>query len=125
MNHLINEQLSDRVQQDSYGQQMADCRHPAPQQFLALVGVETQGENIGGLSALCVSQSATHSEQDGHQGLQDEPEAPGTRETLWQVLEKLPGKQINTPRLKRLPNCPRKRRQDHQDHERCENPVAI
>jgi hypothetical protein len=91
MNLLIDEQLSDGVQQDSKGQHMADCRHPASQQFFPLVSVKEQGKNKRRLSRFCVSQAAPHAKQDGNEWLQDEPEAPGSRESPWQVLEKLSG----------------------------------
>jgi len=92
MNLPVDKQLSDRIQQDSYGQHMADRRDSAPQQFLPLVAVKEQGKNKRRLSRFSVSQPAPHAKQDSNEWLQDESEAPGSREPPRQVLEKLPGK---------------------------------
>jgi hypothetical protein len=119
MNPLIDEQLRHSIHEDSDCQHMTDGCKPTLKQFLSLLRMKEQSEKVRRLPLSCVSQPATHSKQNGKEWLQDEPEAPGTRETLWQVLQKLLGEQVNTAGLKCFLNCPGERCQDHQDDKRC------
>jgi hypothetical protein len=55
MHRLVDNQLKHGVQDDPHGEQSADGRHAAPQQFSSALGMEEQTEQVGRVSRLGIS----------------------------------------------------------------------
>ncbi len=72
MHRVVKDQLKYEVHDDPYGEQVADGRHSASQEFSSMSRAEVRTEQVGRISRAGVSQTTANPQDDGNDWLQDE-----------------------------------------------------
>ena len=72
MHRVVEDQLKYDVEDNPRGEQVADVRHAASQEFSSVFSMEEQTVQIGRLSRFSVGKAAANPQDDDYHGLQDE-----------------------------------------------------
>jgi len=90
MHLVIDEKLRHGIKHYPHGDQVTYGRQTAACIFPAMQAAEKHTVKIRRPPGPGIGQSAAKAEYDGDRRLENKPEPPGTGETLWQFLQKLP-----------------------------------